>query len=73
MRKVREAKAKADSKTTERERSWSKAKDMDKAEIARLADEAKEKAEFEARVRKNSKAVNKAAVVAAAKFTCVKQ
>ena len=44
MRKAREAKAKAEAETAERARAWAKAKDNEKADIARLDDEAREKA-----------------------------
>ena len=43
-----------------------KAKEI--AEISRLSDEARDKAEFEARARNNPKIVNRAAVKAASKI-----
>ena len=68
MRKAREARAKAEAKFVERERELAYAKAKGGADTARLADNAREKAKFEARVRKNSNAVNRAAVEAAAKI-----
>ena len=68
MRKAREARAKAEAEFIERERAWAEAKAKGEAEIARLTDKSREKAEFEARVRKNSNAVNRAAVEASAKI-----
>ena len=49
MSKAREAKAKAEDETAERARSWAKYKDKEKADIASLADKAREKAKFKAR------------------------
>ena len=66
MRKEREAKVKA--KTEAEEEAEAEAKKKEKADIARLADESREKAKFEARARKNVTAVNRASVEAAAKI-----
>ena len=41
--KTREAKANAEAEFAERARAWAEAKAKEKAEIARLADEAREK------------------------------
>ena len=68
MRKARDARAKYEAEFVERVRTWSEAKEKGKAQIARLSDKAREKAEFEARARKNANSVNGAAVEAAAKI-----
>ena len=68
MRKSREAKAKMEADAAKRARSWAKAKDKKKSEISRLADEAREKAEFKTREKKNDNALNRAAVEAAVKI-----
>ena len=47
---------KAKAETAERARAWAETKDKEKAEIARLADEAREKAKAETMVRKKSNA-----------------
>ena len=60
MRKARELKAKAEADTVERARAWAEAKDKENADINRLADKAREKADFKDRARKNDKAVNRA-------------
>ena len=48
MKKAREAKTKVEDEFTDRTRSWTEAeaKDKEKANIASLADNAREKAEF---------------------------
>ena len=66
---AREAKKKADSDTEERAISWSKVEYKDKAEIAKLSDEAREKAKFEARAKNNANTVNKMSVEAAAQIS----
>ena len=68
MRKARKAKAKAKAETAGRERAWDGARDKEKADITRIADKDRGKAEFEARARNNTNAVNRAAVEAAAKI-----
>ena len=67
-REARKERANVEGETTERERAWAKSKAREKAEIARLSDEASDKNEFEARERKNANVVNGAAVEAAAKI-----
>ena len=62
MRKERGAKSNAEDEFSDRVRAWAKSKDKDMADIARLADKDREKAEFEARARKNINAVNRAVV-----------
>ena len=57
-----------EAKTTELARAWAEAKPWEKSEIARLADEAREKTEFEARARNNDNIVNRSAVEDAAKI-----
>ena len=52
----------------DRARAWDKAKYREKAEIARLASEAREKTKFEARERKNANNVNRVAVEAVAEI-----
>ena len=61
-RKAREERSKLGAETVDRAGSWADAKAREKADIARLADEAREKNEFEARARKNVNVVNRAAV-----------
>ena len=68
MRKAREARAKDEAEFVDRARAWAKSKEKGEAEISRIADKAREKAEFEARVRKNDNAVNKATTEAAARI-----
>ena len=67
---MREAKAKAAAETAERARAWAEAKDKEKekAEISRLSNKARKKANFEARARKNANAVNKLTVEATSKI-----
>ena len=67
-RKTRDKKAKAEAKFAERARAWAEAKAKEKADIARLDDEVRDKSEFEANMRKNANVVNRAAVEAAAKI-----
>ena len=62
MRKARDLKSKAEAETAERERAWYEAKYNGKAEIDRLADEAREKAKFEARASNNTNIANRAVV-----------
>ena len=68
MRKAREARAKSESEFVESARAWAKVKAKGEADIARLADKAREKSEFEAREGKNDNTVNRAEVEAAAKI-----
>ena len=63
-RKAREVKEKAEAKTVERKRAWSKAKAKEKANIDRIAAEDREKAKDEASVRVKTKAVQRALVEA---------
>ena len=58
---------KAEAEFAKRAWAWAEAKAKKKAYIARLADEAREKSEFEARERKNTNIVNRAAVEADSK------
>ena len=67
-RKAREAKDEAEDDFSERSWAWDEAKAKEKVYIVRLADEATEKAEFEARARNNAKIVNRVAVEAATKI-----
>ena len=57
---------KAEAETVERSRAWDKAKAKEKAKIARIAAEAREKAGDEARVRVKGNAVQRAVVEAVA-------
>ena len=65
MRKAREAKVESEDDTEERGGTWAEAKAMEKADIAKLADEASEKDEFKARVKNNANIVNREEVQAA--------
>ena len=48
-------------------RAWAEAKAKEKADIARLDDEVRDKSKFKANMRKNANVVNRAAVESAAK------
>ena len=57
-REEAEERSKAENENMERERAWSKAKEKEKAYIARMAAEAREKTEFEARASNNANIIN---------------
>ena len=59
-RQAGEVKVKAEANTVEMEKAWSKAKAKEKAKIARIAAEDREKAKDELSVRVNTKAVQMA-------------
>ena len=62
-------KAKVEADIADMARAWAEAKAREKAEIARLADEAREKTKFEARARNNENVINMTAVEASAKIS----
>ena len=68
MRKVREAKSKAEAEFLERARAWSKAKAKENTDIARISEETRDKSKFEAKARNNVNSVNRAAVEDTAKI-----
>ena len=72
-REVREVKTKAEAKTVERKRAWSKAKAKEKAKIARIDAEAREKAKDEARVRVKTKDFQKTLVEAVSNIISIEE
>ena len=65
--KMRKSKAKAESEFTEKERVWAEEKAKEKADIARIAENTRQKSEFKARARNIANTVNRAEVEAAVK------
>ena len=68
MSKERESKTKFQAEFVERSRAWADAKTKEDTHIARISDKVREKADIDARARKNANTVHTAAVEAVAKI-----
>ena len=68
MRKAREAKSEYEADTEERGGTWAESKERENADIAKLADEDREKDEVKTRVKNNADIVNREAVKDASKI-----